>query len=315
MIKRRNNAFSSLAGYSYSWVAVIMVVCVCLFIVINIAQEGLPALSWDFLTTEPTASARNAEDGGILTPLVGTVLLTLLGTLIAFPFSLATAIFFCFYSKKGLLKSSVQTAVDILSGIPTVVVALFALSVFTLPRLAFLSTPVELSSGVVEKAYGKSFLVAAITMAIMILPFVIKSMEESIKAVPQSYVEGAYALGAGKWRMISKVVLKCANEGLVTGVILGMGRIIGDTAIVWLALGGTLRMSGTQPWFLPENWLSTLQNTGLTLTSYIYYTSPVGEGNNYTVAFGASLVLIIIIIVLNTIATVTGNLSKVKAGR
>jgi len=138
-------------------------------------------------------------------------------------------------------------------------------------------------------------------------------MEEALRAVPQSYIEGAYALGANKWRMVSKVVIKSATEGLVTGVILGMGRIIGDTAIVWLALGGTLRMSGAQPWYMPANWLSTLKNTGLTLTSYIYYTSPVGEGNNFTVAFGASVVLIAIIIILNVLTAIIGSMSKVKA--
>ena len=315
MIKRRSTAVSSFAGYAYSWIAIFMVVCVCLLIIVNISVEGFPALSFDFLTTDPAASARNAEGGGILTPLVGTMLLTLLGIVIAFPFSLATAIYLCFYSKKGAFQSLIKTAIDILSGVPTIVIALFALSIFTRPWLAFLSTPVELAEGAVEKAYGKSFLVASITMAVMILPFMIKSMEEALKTVPQSYIEGSYALGANKWRTIVKVVLKSATEGLTTGVILGMGRIIGDTAIVWLALGGTLRMSGAQPWYLPENWLSTLKNTGLTLTSYIYYTSPAGEGNDYTIAFGASLVLIFIIIILNVLTAIIGSTSKIKADR
>ena len=94
---------------------------------------------------------------------------------------------------------------------------------------------------------------------------------------------------------------------LVTGVVLGMGRIVGDTAIVWLTLGGSLRMTGAQPWFSPDNWLSTLQNTGGTLTTYIYYTSPAGEGNQFDIAFGASIVLIAIIILLNITATVIGK--------
>ena len=311
--RTRNRAFSSLGGYMYSWVAIIMVVCVCLFIIVNISMEGLPALSWEFLTTEPPASAKNLEGGGILTPLVGTVLLTLIGVIVAYPFSLATAIYLCFYSKKGLFQSIIKTAIDILSGVPTIVIALFALSIATLPWMAILSSPVELAGGVVERAYGRSFIVSSIAMAIMILPFVIKSMEEALKAVPNSFIEGAYALGAHKWRMITKVVIKSATEGLVTGVILGMGRIIGDTAIVWLTLGGTLRMSGTQPWYLPANWLSTLKNTGSTLTSYIYYSSPVGEGDNFTVAFGASLVLIAIIVILNILTAVIGGASKVKA--
>ncbi len=311
LTKQKNTAISSAAGNIYSWASVIIVISACLLIIINIVYHGIGTLSLDFLMTEPNPSAMEAEAGGILTPLIGTMLLTLIGILIAFPFSLATAIYLCFYSKKGFFKECITLAIDVLSGVPTVVIALFALSIFTNPLLTFLSTPVEGVEGI-SRAYGKSFLVAGIAMAIMILPFVIKSMEEALKSVPKSYIEGSYAMGANKWRTISKVALKSATEGIVTGVILGMGRIIGDTAIVWLALGGTLRMTGIQPWFSPENWLSTLQNTGSTLTTYIYYTSPAGEGNNYAVAFGASLVLIIIIILLNLAAMFIGNVSKAK---
>ncbi|MCL2166810.1 MAG: hypothetical protein FWH49_05925, partial [Clostridiales bacterium] len=96
--------------------------------------------------------------------------------------------------------------------------------------------------------------------------------------------------------------------------ILGMGRIIGDTAIVWLVLGGTIRMTGLQPWYAVENWWSTLTNTGCTLTSYIYFTSPAGEGNHYTVAFGASLVLIAMILLLNLAAALIGGIGANKHG-
>jgi phosphate transport system permease protein len=200
----------------------------------------------------------------------------------------------------------VKSAVDILSGVPTIVVALFALVIFTLPQMGFLSVMIE---GVVgaNRAYGRSFLVCGITMAIMVLPFIIKSMEESLKAVPVSYIDASLALGATKWRTIYKVVLLAARDGLISGVILGMGRIIGDTAIVWLTLGGSIRMTGNQPWYSPVNWLSTLRNGGSTLTSYIFYTSPAGEGNQFDVAFGASLVLVAIIILLNIIAAAVGK--------
>lgn len=311
--KLRNRAFSTRAGYVYAWAAMLLVVAVCLLIIINVAYEGFGVLSWEFLSTEPNASAIDTESGGILTPLIGTILLTVLGIIVAFPFSLATAIYLCFYSRKGFINNVVRVAIDILSGVPTVVVALFALSIFTLPAFTFLSTPVESAEGI-SRAYGKSFLVSAIAMAMMILPFVIKSMEEAIKSVPHTYIEGSYALGASKWRTIYKVVLKACTSGLATGIILGMGRIIGDTAIVWLALGGTLRMTGYQPWYAPQNWLSTLQNTGSTLTTYIYYTSPAGEGNNYAVAFGASLVLIIIIILLNAIVAAVSHAVGHKEG-
>lgn len=314
MISKVNRKFSSAAGTAYAIISMTMILCVLAFILSVIFYYGWETISWNFLTSEPEPSALNPESGGILTPIIGTTLLTLIGILAAFPFALSTAIFLVFYSKKGLFKTLVKGAVDILSGVPTVVIALFALAIFTQGHMAFLSSAIEGVEGT-SRAYGRSFLVGGITMAIMILPFVIKSMEEALRAVPASYIDGSYALGANKWRTISKIALGSARDGIVTGIILGMGRIIGDTAIVWLTLGGSIRMTGMQPWYTPENWLSTLRNSGCTLTSYIYFTSPAGEGNSLPVAFGASIVLIVIIIFLNLAATVVGNLGGGRHGQ
>lgn len=378
-IKQKNHTVFNIAGTIYSYLAMAIIICVLTFILIVTCRYGLGSLSLKFLTSEPNPSALDADSGGILTPILGTVILTVIGIVIAFPFALATAIYLCFYAKNGIFKTLVKSAVDILAGIPTIVIALFALVIFTLPQMSFLSAMIEVESpetidpvvdisdeweddgwsdwdgdfafdewvsdeveviesetvAIVEeeqtenltaaepsdetvkttssgKAYGRSFFVAGITMAIMILPFVIKSMEEALKSVPQAYIDASLALGATKWRTISNIVLKASRDGLITGVILGMGRIIGDTAIVWLTLGGGIRMTGNQPWYLPENWLSTLRNGGCTLTSYIYFTSPAGEGNRFDVAFGASLVLIAIIILLNLAAVIIGKAGAVK---
>ncbi|MCL1872989.1 MAG: phosphate ABC transporter permease PstA [Clostridiales bacterium] len=312
-LKEKNHRLFNLGGTAYTYISMALIVCVFSFILVVVFRYGFGVLSWHFLTSEPNPSALDAASGGILTPIIGTFLLTIIGIVLAFPFALATAIYLCFYTKKGLFRTLVKGAVDILSGVPTIVIAMFALVIFTLPQLGFLSTMIEGVEGA-SRAYGRSFLVAGITMGIMILPFVIKSMEEALKAVPGSYIDGSLALGATKWQTIYKVVLNAARDGLVTGVILGMGRIIGDTAIVWLALGGSIRMTGNQPWFAPENWISTLRNSGCTLTSYIYYTSPAGEGNQFDVAFGASLVLIAIIILLNLMASLLGKAGVKKHG-
>lgn len=362
-LKQKKHTVFSAAGTVYSYISMALIVCVLAFIIIVVFRYGWGVLSFKFLTTEPNPSALDAASGGILTPIIGTFILTIIGIAIAFPFALATAIYLCFYAKQGVFRTLVKSAVDILAGVPTIVIALFALVIFTMPQMGFLSVMIEHDTGVAvepandsiidewgddwivddwddgwviddwgnewvadeligetqieqtevneikiaRKAYGRSFLVAGITMAIMILPFVIKSMEEALKTVPQSYIDAALALGASKWRTIYKIVLTAARDGLITGVILGMGRIIGDTAIVWLTLGGGLRMTGNQPWFSPENWLSTLKNGGCTLTTYIYYTSPAGEGNQFDVAFGASITLIAIIILLNITATIIGK--------
>jgi len=307
--KSKNHRTSEILGTAYGYIAMATIVCVFAFILIVTFRYGWGVLSLRFLLTEPNPSALDAASGGILTPVIGTFILTVTGIIIAFPFALATAVYLCFYAKKSVFKALVKSAVDILSGVPTVVIALFALMIFTLPQMGFLSVMIEGVEGT-NRAYGRSFLVAGITMAIMILPFVIKSIEESLKTVPVSYIDASLALGATKWQTIWKVVLNAARDGIVTGVILGMGRIVGDTAIVWLTLGGSIRMTGNQPWYSPENWLSTLRNGGCTLTTYIYYTSPAGEGNQFDVAFGASLVLIAIIILMNVTASVIGKAGK-----
>jgi len=314
MIKRREYSAENITGQAYSFISMAMIICVVAFILIVLINDGAGVLSWHFISTEPNPSALSATNGGILTPIIGTCILTVLGAAIAFPFALATAIYISFYAKKSLFKTLVESAIDILSGVPTIVIAMFALVIFTLPQFGFLSTLVEGVEGS-SKAYGRSFLVAGITMAVMILPFVIKSMTEALKSVPSTYYDASMALGANQWTTISKIMLRAATDGIVTGVILGMGRIIGDTAIVWLTLGGSIRMTGLKPWYAVSNWGSTLQNSGCTLTSYIFYTSPVGEGNQFDVAFGASLVLICIIIILNIFVSLMGKAGKIKNGK
>jgi phosphate transport system permease protein len=115
-------------------------------------------------------------------------------------------------------------------------------------------------------------------------------------------------MGASKWHTIIKIIIPASMNGIITGIILGMGRIIGDTAIVWLTLGGSITMTGIKPWW--AHIISTLRNTGSTLTSYIYFTSPAGELNMSGIAFGASFVLIVIILVLNLTTDFLGSLNK-----
>jgi len=310
-MRTRSHFAGDIVGRTYSWVAIGISVAVCLLIIINVVNLGIGIISWEFLTSEPPANPRATTSGGILTPMAGTFILTILGIAVALPISLSTAIYLSWYTKPGPIKTIIESAIDILAGVPTVVIGLFANAIFTLPWLAFLSTRVDLGDGG-GRAFGRSFFVAGIAMGIMILPFVTKSIIASIKTVPPEYAEGSFALGATKWRTVVKVVLASCRPGIITGVVLGMGRIIADTAIVWLALGGSLRMPGAQPWFAPANWLSTLQNTGTTLTAYIFFTSPAGEGGNPILAFGASLVLIVIIIILNAIVAAIGAIGQLK---
>lgn len=301
----------NILGHTYCWLSGVLTLLTCLLLVVFLVIKGSGVINWQFLTENPQPSFNEALSGGIFTPIFGTFLLVTLGTLFALPWALATAIYLAEYADEdNYLINGLRTGIDILSGVPTIVFAIFGLALFTFPGLSLFSTMVE---GVENaKAFGRSFLVAAITMSAMILPFVIKSIEESIRAVPSTYRHASYALGVSKWRTIFKVVLPSARAGIITGVILGIGRIAGDTAIVWLCLGGSMALTGPQPWWEPQNWLGTLQNTGSTLTSYIYYSSPVGEGNSPNKAYGAALVLIVVILTLNTFVDLLGRFTRLK---
>lgn len=308
-MSKKNNTFD-IIQQAGAWFSAIVTIVVCFGIIVFLFIKGYTALSWEFLSTEPGAVIGNVEKGGgILTPIIGTFIITLLGILVAFPWALATAIYLTEYARKNLITNYFKTAIDILAGVPTIVIAIFGLAVFSNPQFGFLSSMVEGVEGV-NRAFGRSYFVCGIGMAVMILPYVIKTCEEAIKAVPNAFREASLAMGATKWYTIVHVILLSARKGIITAVILGMGRIIGDTAIVWLLLGGTLRMTGAQPWWALPNWLSTLKNTGSTLTTYIYFYSPAGEGNMAELAFGAAIVLIVIIILFNTVADLVGTGSQ-----
>lgn len=300
----------NLLGFSACWFSGIIILVVCFTIIIYLFIKGIGAIDWAFLTQDPQPSLREELSGGILAPMIGTILLTAVGIIIAFPWALATATYLAEYAEDNFFFGTLRMGIDVLAGVPTIVYAIFGLAIFSLPELAFFSSMVE---GVAEgKAFGRSFLVSGITMAVMVLPFVIKSCEEAVKAVPQTFREAAFALGVSKWRTISRVILPAARSGIITGTILGIGRIAGDTAIVWLCLGGSMNLTGPQPWWYPQNWGATLQNAGSTLTTFIYYSSPAGEGNSPNKAFGAGLVLIIIILILNTLVDYIGRIGKLK---
>jgi phosphate transport system permease protein len=305
VLSKRKDAMD-IAWQVFSWLVSGITITACIGIIIYIIINGYKHVNIQFLITEPNATFKEEVGGGISTAIAGTLLLTVIGIAVAFPWALATAVYLSEYAGRQFYVKYFKLGIDALAGIPTVVIAIFGLAVFSNPVFGFMSSVVE-GAGGVQKAFGRSFLVAGITMAVMILPFVIKTCEEAIKAVPCSYREGSLAMGASKWHTIVKIVLPSAKNGIITGIILGMGRIIGDTAIVIITLGATLRMTGLQPWW--RHWVSTLKNTGLTLTSYIYYTSPAGEGNMPGKSYGASFVLIAVILVLNLIA---GFLAKNK---
>lgn len=259
-------------------------------IVVFMAVKGLQYMNLDLLVQHPTAAVDQSKAGGFLDPIEGTLALTLLGILIAGPIGLGIAIWLSEYGRPVWLARLVESGVDVIAGVPSIVLAIFGLIVFSQALFAPLSVS---SQGVV--AYGRSFLIAGIVMSLVALPLMVGSSREALQAVPNTVREASYALGKSKWVTIRHVLLPSVRPGIATGAALGMGRIIGDTAIAIVLLGGTLvNQPGGGPWPL-----DFLRGTGSTLTTYVYNNSPVGEGNAPQKAYAAAFFLLLIVLVLN----------------
>jgi phosphate transport system permease protein len=281
------------------WIASALVAAVCVFIVGYLLWQGWHSMNWTFLSTDPVASLTENQAGGVRTPMVGTVILVLFSILLALPLAVGAAIYLSEYmEERWLLTRIIRIGLETLASVPSVVFGMFGLAIFTMGFFKFLSASGATGSNM---AFGRSFFVASIVMGVHVLPFVIKVAEESIRNIPVSLRQGALALGMTKWRTISKVVLPAARSGIATAAVLGMGLAAGDTAIVWLTLGGSTTMA-VDKWWQVGNWMAMLKGAGPTLTTYAYFNSPAGDGNSPGAAFGAAFILVAIVLVFNLAA-------------
>jgi len=241
-----------------------------LFIIIgHILQKGLPYINWQFLLTDPEDMGRA---GGIYSTIVTTIYLTFVSLLIATPIGVGGAIYLTEYTKQNFLTKIIRFGTETLAGIPSIIFGLFGFAFLVI----YLNLQWSLLSG-------------SLTVAFMILPVVIRTAEEALKTVPQSYREGSLALGASKWQTISKIILPSALPGIVTGIILSIGRIIGETAALLLTLGGAL--------YIPQS----LLDPGRTMSMHLY--SLAAEVGAMDKAYATSVVLIFTIFIINISAT------------
>jgi phosphate transport system permease protein len=276
--------------YYLCWTAGIVLCLVVAAIVIYMFVQGIQYLRPDLIFSRPVEGADQTHSGGFLDAIGGTLLITTIGIVIAGPLGVATAIWLTEYGRPAALARAVESGVEVVAGIPSVVFALFGLAVFSEAIFSFLSSSAQGGS-----AFGRSFLIAGAILSLEALPLVITSTRESLYAIPNHVREASYALGKTRAATIRKVLLPSARPGIATGVVLGMGRIIGDTAVIIILLGGTLRIE-------PEGGvpgLDVLRGTGSTLTSYVYTNSPAGEGGAFEKAYAAAFVLLVLVIVLN----------------
>jgi phosphate transport system permease protein len=241
---------------------------ILVFIIGFILKNGFAELSWDFLTRKTTEMGK---EGGILPSIIGTIVIAVLAIMIATPLGVGTAIYLSEYTKTGPVRRIISFGADCLAGVPSIIFGLFGFIFF-----------------VITLHLGWSILSGALTLAVMILPTIIRTSEEAIKAVPKSYREISYSLGGGKLDTIIKVVLPTAIPGILTGIILGMGRAVGETAAVIFTAGASLNMP------------TSVFSSSRTLAVHFYILAR--EGISLPKAYGTATVLIIMILLINFIA-------------
>ena len=259
--------------------AAVITLCILLFLIGTILRRGLPQLSVPFLTT---ATSYLTGTTGILPNLCNTLYLILIAMFVALPLGVGAAVYITEYAENPRAVRLIGFAAETLTGIPSVLFGLIGMLFFI--KLAGLKPGV---------------LAGGLTLALMVLPTVIANTHESLLAVPRAYREGALALGSGKWHMVRTVVLPNAVDGIVTGCILSVGRITGESAALLFTAGFGLRLLGFQ---------AALQSSSASLSVALYlYASEQGK---FDVAFGIASVLLVLTLALNLLATLTASQAR-----
>jgi phosphate transport system permease protein len=288
--RRESWSLGDMLGLAATWAAGLLLCAIAAAIVIYMLIRGIQYLSLDDLFSRPQPGLAQNKIGGFLDPIEGTLMLTVLSILIAAPLGIGVGIWLTEYGRPAGLARAVESGVEIVAGTPSIVLAIFGIVFFSEGIFSFLSF--EATDGV---AFGRSFLVAAPLMSLIALPLVIGATREALYSVPRHVREASYALGKDRISTIRRVLLPASRRGIGTGIALGMGRIVGDTAIVFVLLGGSLQIEPQGG--IPG--LNILKGTGSTLTTYVYNNSPAGEGNAPEKAYAAAFVLLAIVIALN----------------
>jgi len=247
------------------WALALAAIGVLVFILGFILFHGLPHVTWTFLSQSPRLMG---EEGGVLPMIVGTLCVTALALLIAAPLGVAAAIYLTEYTREGRLTALIRFGADCLAGIPSIIFGLFGFVFF-----------------VITLGMGLCIVSGALTLTLMVLPTIIRTSEEAIRAVPRSYREVSYGLGSTRWQMVTRVVLKSAMPGIGTGVVLAMGRCIAETAATMLTVGSALQF--------PESAFDSTR----TLALHFYILSR--EGLSMSNAYATASVLIIAMLAIN----------------
>ncbi len=270
------------AGFGVLSLVALFTVVPILLILITIFAQGLPAISWEFLTAFPTDGMRA---GGVFPAILGTVYLTFFTTLLAVPLGIAAAVYLSEYAPDNLWTRIIRIAIINLAGIPSIVYGLFGLGIF-----------------VIFFKFGTSILAASFTLAIMTLPTIISTAEEALRAVPQSFRVVSISLGATQWQTIRHIVLGQSLPGILTGVILGLERAAGETAPILLTGAA---------FYLPALPTSPMDAT-MALPYHLYVISTQVPGMPVQVQYGTAVVLLILVLSLNLLTTIIRSRARAR---
>ena len=264
------------------WLAAGITAALTLFLLGYVLIKGLPNITWELLSTKPSYLRGTV---GILPDILNTLYIILTTLLFVLPLGVGAAIYLTEYATNKRLVGMIEYAAETLSGIPSIIYGLFGSLFFC----QFMDL-------------DKSLLAGAMTLVIMNLPTIMRTTQESLKTVPQSYREGAFGLGAGKWRVIRTVVLPNCVEGVITACILSVGRIVGESAALLFTAGFAHALGG---------FIESLSSSGATLTValYVYAT----EDGNFEVAFAIAAILMILTLLINLSATLIGKYFERKS--
>ena len=256
------------------WLCTGLTAALVIFLVAYVLIRGIPNLSWELLTTKPSYLTGRI---GILPDLLNTVYVVLATLVFVIPLGVGAAVYLTEYASNHRLVSVIEYATETLSGIPSIIYGLVGMLLFS-------------------NNFGTSLLAGSMTLVIMNLPTIMRTTQESLKTVPQSYREGAFGLGAGKWRVIRTVVLPNCVDGVITGCILTVGRILGESAALLFTAGFAHAVNGI---------VDGLASPGATLTVALYvYAKEEGE---FGIAFAIAAILMVLTVLINLAATLVGK--------
>ena len=259
-------------------IAAVLTCALVLFMIGYILGSGIPNITWEMLSTAPSYLAGRI---GILPDILSTLYIVVSTLLIVLPLGVGAAVYLNEYAANKKLVSIIEYASETLSGIPSIIYGLVGMLIFC--------------------KNGTSLLAGALTLTIMNLPTVMRTAQESLKTVPQSYREGAFALGAGRWRTIRTAVLPSCVDGVITGCILSAGRILGESAALLFTAGSAHML---------YNFFEGMQNAGATLTVALYFYAK--ESSDTGVVFAIAAILMLLTMLINRAATLTARYFRRK---